>query len=170
MADQIISQEYLKSIFDYKDGNLIWKNKTFDSIGRSKSHLNGQIAGTLDNRGYFRVKIDNKNYLIHRLIFMWHYGFFPIQVDHIDGNPLNNSIENLRKATNAENCRNSKLSVNNKSGVKGVSWHKASKKWMAHLQTTEKRHFIGYFDEIEKAKIAIIDARNKFHGEFARHR
>lgn len=169
MDSQIISQEYLHEIFDYKDGNLLWKNKTIDSMGRSKNYLNGQIAGTLEKHGYLKVRVNNKNYLIHRLIFLYHNGFFPIQVDHIDGNSLNNNIENLRPATNAENCRNSKLSINNKSGVKGVSWHKASRKWMAHLQTTEKRHFIGYFNELDKAKLAIIEARNKLHGEFARH-
>lgn len=170
MDSKIITQKYLQEIFDYKDGNLLWKNKTVDSIGRSKNHLNGQIAGTLEKHGYLRVRVNNKNYLIHRLIFMYHYGYFPIQVDHIDGNTLNNHIENLRQATNAQNCKNSKLSINNKSGVKGVSWHKASRKWMAHLQTVEKRHFIGYFNELDKAKIAIIEARNKLHGEFARHK
>ena len=48
MDSKIITQEYLQKIFDYKDGNLLWKNKTVDSIGRSKNHLNGQIAGTLE--------------------------------------------------------------------------------------------------------------------------
>ena len=170
MAESIITQDYLHKIFDYKDGNLLWKNKTVDSVGRSKNHLNGKKAGTLEKHGYLRVRIDNKNYLIHRLIFLYNYGFLPIQVDHIDGNTLNNHIENLRQSTNSENSQNSKLSINNKSGVKGVCWHKTYKKWVANIQTPNKRYTIGYFDKIEKAKIAIIEARNKLHGEFARHK
>jgi len=169
MADQIISQEYLHTLFDYKDGHLHWKNKTVDFLGRSKSHFNGKPAGTLNNNGYYRVMLNKKNYLIHRLIYLYHNGFMPNFLDHIDNNPLNNCIENLRPATKSQNCRNQKTPKNNKSGVKGVIWHKTHKKWMAYLQTLEKRHTIGYFDKIENAKIAIIKARNKYHGEFARH-
>jgi hypothetical protein len=164
MAETIITQEYLREIFDYKDGNLYWKKP-------KRSDLLGKIAGGIDpTTKYFNVKIDNKKYKNHRLIFLYHYGFLPKCLDHIDGNPQNNCIENLRKATYLQNSYNTKLPSTNKSGVKGVCWDKIRKKWVARVSFQYKEHFIGHFDKLDKAKVAIIEARNKLHGEFARHK
>jgi hypothetical protein len=163
MDSKIISQEYLHEIFNYKDGNLYWK-KT------KKNNLIGKIAGGVDpTTNYFNVKIKNKKYKNHRLIFLYHHGFLPKCLDHIDGNPQNNQIENLREATYLQNSYNMKAPATNKSGVKGVCWDKNRKKWFARVSFQYKEHFIGYFDELDKAKIAIIEARNRLHGNFARH-
>jgi hypothetical protein len=163
MDSKIITQEYLQKIFDYKDGNLYWK------IPRKNVKV-GLIAGGVDSSTkYLSVKIDGKKYKNHRIIYFYHKGFLPKCLDHIDGNPQNNRIENLREATHLQNSYNMKLPITNKSGVKGVCWDKNHKKWFARVSFQYKEHFIGYFDEIDKAKVAIIEARNKLHGEFARH-
>ena len=88
-------------------------------------------------------------------------------VDHIDGNKLNNNLFNLRYATYQENSRNRKISSDNKCGIKGIYFHKASKKWRAQIMIdNNKRIYLGIFQTMEEAKTARIDAVNKLFGEF----
>lgn len=162
----MITQDYLKQIFEYKNGKLIWKLKV------SRKNNIGQIAGTktvnLNNR-YKVVGLNNKNYLLHRLIFAWHYGIFPKEIDHIDGNVLNNKIENLRIATHEENQRNGKLRKNNNSGCKNVSYRKRDKVYHVSINVGGKVKHIGVFKDLELADLVAQEARNKYHKEFARH-
>ena len=81
---------------------------------------------------------------------------------------MNNSIENLRDATKAENAWNSKLHKNNTSGVKGVSWNKQTKKWKAEIRANGYSSFLGRFNTLDDAKIAIEKARKNLHQEFSR--
>ena len=97
------------------------------------------------------------------------HGSLPDHIDHIDGNRLNNRIENLRSASKVENGQNAKLSKANKSGFKGVSWYKASSKWAAECWVNKKKHYLGYFDTIEQATFAVKSFREQNHGLFARH-
>jgi hypothetical protein len=90
-------------------------------------------------------------------------------VDHINGNGLDNRKKNLRICTNAENIRNSKMRKSNKSGVKGIYWLARANCWHATIKFNYKSRHVGYFKDIEQAKKAIMDARVKYHGEFANH-
>lgn len=91
-----------------------------------------------------------------------------IEVDHIDGDSLNNRKSNLRLATRAQNAKNCRRPINNKSGYKGVYFHKASGKWLAQISANGKRVYIGCFDAPELAHAAYLRAAEKLHGEFAR--
>lgn len=166
MADKysLISQDYLSHLFDYKDGALYWKNP----IKRSKMKI-GDRAGTTTTANRRVITIHSKPFSEHRLIFMFHKGWLPKEIDHIDCNQLNNKIENLRAATRSENSSNRGLMKNNTSGVKGVSWHKLHGKWEATCQINKKRHKIGYYDDLAEAEKAVKSFRNQHHGEFARH-
>ena len=154
MADKIISQQKLKEIFNYKDGYLYKKNKK---------------AGSKKIIPYDKTLVLGTRYYIHRLIFLYHYGFFPEFVDHIDGNPINNRIENLRKANSSQNMRNQKTPKDNTSGVKNVCWHKQSKKWCVQLRLNNKKFHVGVFQDLELAELVAIEARNKYYGEWANH-
>jgi hypothetical protein len=88
-------------------------------------------------------------------------------VDHIDGNGLNNCRNNLRPATRAQNRMNSKVSTNNASGYKGVSWHKRRGKWLAQIRIARKRIYLGYFASAEEAHVAYVAAAREHFGEFA---
>ena len=145
-----------RELFEYKDGDLYRKHGQF--AGK---------AGTLHHTGYIQVKVDNKNYRAHRIIFAMHHGYLPEYVDHIDGNPLNNRIENLRAATNQQNQYNVGLVARNKSGVKNVVWLR--NKWRIFMRVNKKMKNLGSFDDLELAELVAIEARNKFHGEFAKH-
>jgi hypothetical protein len=164
MTAQILTQEYLHTLFDYKDGSLYWKVKTSNRIKI------GTKAGTIAKRGNLNININKKLHKAHRLIFMMHYGYVPKIIDHIDGNPLNNCIKNLRPATELQNHHNMGISKRNTSGIKGVCWDKSKNKWLARCNFDYKAHHVGYFDKIEEAKKSIELYRNYLHGEFARHK
>ena len=71
--------------------------------------------------------------------------------------------------SDTKNGKNRKTPKNNTSGVKGVSWHKRSKKWVVSIGVNWKRKALGYFDDLDLAELVSIEARNKYHGEFANH-
>lgn len=165
MADNILTQDYLKSIFEYRDGELCWKIKFVDKV------TVGDKAGGIDcSTNYKRVKIHRKTYALHRLIFLFNHGYLPKQVDHIDGNRSNNKIENLREASSSQNSHNQKLRVTNTSSIKNVSWSKVRKKWNVSLMVNYKRIILGFFNDIELAELVSIEAREIYHGDFARHK
>jgi hypothetical protein len=157
----IPSKDYLHQIFEYKNGNLYWKIKPAQRVKI------GDIAGSISD-GYGQVYLNNSPYKIHRIIFMMHYECVPDQIDHIDGNPLNNKIENLREVTNTQNQFNRKISSRNTTGVKGVSLSK-SNKFVVRISTNQKDKYFGSFDNLELAELVAQEAREKYHGEFARH-
>jgi hypothetical protein len=159
----MITQEKVLELFDYKDGKLYWKTSKSNCIKK------GERAGCLSTNGYWRICIDRKSYREHKIIFLFHNGYMPKWIDHIDGNKLNNRIENLRSCTRAENSWNMKKFSNNTSGIKGVCWSKEKEKYIARITQNKQVKFIGYFDTLKDASEAIFNARNNFHGNFARH-
>lgn len=100
---------------------------------------------------------------MHREIMCAYSG---IQVDHIDGNTLNNQRSNLRLATPSQNQWNKGLYKNNTSGFKGVSWHKDTKRWQATIAANGKQKSLGVFYSKQDAALAYKEAAAKLHGEF----
>jgi len=88
-------------------------------------------------------------------------------VDHIDGDGLNNRKSNLRLCNSSENGKNTKRPSNNRSGYKGVHWHKGAKMWRAQIRADDKRIHIGYFKDKVDAAIAYNKAALIYHGNFA---
>lgn len=158
-----VTQELLHKLFEYRDGELYWK------VSRGRLAKVGDKAGWISKKGYLNTKINGKCYLNHRLIFLMHYGYLPEMLDHKDTNTLNNRIENLREATRSQNNRNVKLRKDNTSGIKGVSWFKKSKKWLAQVTINKKQVYLGLYEDLELAELVATEARNKYHGEFANH-
>jgi hypothetical protein len=103
--------------------------------------------------------------LLHRVIAATPDG---MQTDHRDGNGLNNTRDNLRNATHAENQRNQRLSIASTSGFKGVHWHKREKAWTAQIKCGGKAHNLGSFASAEAAAAAYAEASAALHGEFGR--
>lgn len=155
----MINYAELKLMFDYKDGQIIAKSN-------SKSRKYGDVVGSLNSNGYLVASVKSKIYRVHRLIFMWHYGFMPEQVDHINGIRSDNRIENLRQVTATQNNQNRKAM--SKSGFKGVHWHKQSKKWVASICINRKSVHLGSFINKKDAAQVATEARSKLHGEFAK--
>jgi hypothetical protein len=160
----MLTKEYLREIFNYIDGELFWK---VDLATRAKK---GFKAGSLGSDGrYFNVQFNKKKYRLHRIIFLWHHGYLPEELDHIDTNKLNNKIENLRPANKSQNQSNTNLSIANTTGVKGVYWSKRDQIWYVNIKLNNKTYYLGSFKEKEQAIETIKRERKKFHKEFARH-
>ena len=118
--------------------------------------------------GYLRCTIKKKSFNVHRICWFLHSGKWPDdQVDHIDGDRSNNKISNLRSATNQQNCFNTKKYSNNRSGFKGVSFHKKSGKWRAQIRYQYVIH-LGYFDKVEEASAAYEKKAEELFGDFKR--
>jgi len=142
----MLTQELIKELFHYEDGNLIRRTHT-----SSNSQI-GDVAGSNNGFGYLRTRVEGRLQLNHRLIFLYHHGFISENfIDHIDRNTLNNKIENLREVSNYCNIRNAKQSRNNTSSVKGIHWFKRVKKWTAYIDVGGSRKHLGYHQDFTEA-------------------
>jgi len=148
------------SLFDYKDGTLIRKV----NAGRG---IQGNAAGCVNGRGYLQTSIHQKTYFVHRLIWLLHYKKMPFMIDHINGDRLDNRIENLREVTSSENSQNRSIGSNNTSGIKGVSWFAQSCKWKATIMVNGVHNYLGLYVDIRDAETAVCAYREKIHGEYA---
>jgi hypothetical protein len=94
-----------------------------------------------------------------------HYGDLTIDdvIDHIDQNPQNNKIENLRRANVYINNQNQGTRKNNTSGYKGVSWSKQKQRWRATITILGKHKTLGFFLEKEEAYECYLKAKKIFH-------
>jgi len=155
----MLTKEFVTSLFEYKDGNLFRKI----SQGSSKK---GNLAGNTFNRGYRQVSIEKKSYLVHRVIFLMHYGYMPEFVDHIDKDKTNDKIENLRASTKSQNSMNCYLRKDSTSGVRGVTWDKSRNAWLAQIQINNTHKFIGRFKLLNEAKEAYESNAKKYFGDF----
>ena len=107
---------------------------------------------------------DNKRMLMSRFIMNAPDN---LEVDHKDGNRLNNQRSNLRFATSSQNKMNRGPRIDNTSGYKGVSWHKQRKKWTARIMANDKYISLGLFNNILDAAKSYNLAAKKYHKEFA---
>lgn len=128
----------------------------FNKIPKGRGYR-PHLAGTLvqvrpDNNGRLRLNYRRRKYLVHRVIWcLVHQSWPDDMIDHINGDPQDNRIVNLRPVTNKLNCRNQKLRKNNKSGTMGVQWRKDRQQWIAVIASNGKRRSLGFFDELDDA-------------------
>lgn len=149
----------IADLFAYVNGKLLWAQ----SRGRVQA---GDAAGVIAKNGRRYVQVDGKKLLVHRIIWFMHYGDCPEFLDHIDGNPLNNKIANLRAATKQQNSRNRMIRSNNSTGFKGV-YPKAGR-FAASICVNGQNRYLGTFDTPEIAQLAYVAAAQQHFKEFAR--
>jgi hypothetical protein len=149
-------------LLEYQEGKLFWKTSR---RGVSK----GTRAGCVNNQTFYRqIMLDRVMQLEHRLVFLMQYGYLPAVIDHINRNPSDNRIENLRAADWSSNQHNRTIPKTNTSGFKGVSFDKRRNLYMAGIRYNgSPSKFLGRFKTAEEAHEAYKAAALKYHGEFA---
>jgi len=163
----MLTQKDLQSLLHYDPltGDFTW-NISFPNKTKS-----GQKAGCLMSKGYWRIKIDRKEYLAHRLAWLYVYGRWPAEeIDHIDGNKLNNKISNLRECSHQQNAYNFKTYRNNTSGFPGVTRIPKTNKWRAQIRVGAKTKYLGTFDTAQDAYLEYLRAKAIYHPFNPTHR
>lgn len=159
-----LTRRRLKELLDYdpETGSVTWRtNRVASRIGRP--------AGHVDGRGYTDIVLDGRHHYAHRLAYLWMTGRWPEHcIDHRDGNPRNNSWDNIRPATVNQNCWNAGIARNNTSGVTGVWLDNRSGKWVAQICRYRQRYCLGSYDTIEEAAAVRRAATMKLFGEYGR--
>ena len=122
----------------------------------------------INKYGHQSITIKSVSYPLHRVLMLMQTGNLPEHIDHIDGDPKNNDITNLRPATHAENMRNRRLNSNSTTGVKNVRIGRNGK-YVVSIQINKQKIYLGTFDNLELAELVAIEAREKYHGKYARH-
>lgn len=154
-----IDQSELKRLINYdcEAGTFNW----IVSRGRVKA---GSLAGRANKSGYWQIQVLGRLYSAHRLAWLYHYGRWPLsQIDHIDRDPLNNRISNLRECTNRGNGQNKSSAIGSSSKYVGVNWNKLSGKWVASISINGEKRHIGLFEyEIDAAK-AYLQEKKRIH-------
>lgn len=171
-----MDRTYVDECFKYDpvSGCLTWRVRPehhFET-SRARSTWNTRYAGTAAGNANARrvsVNVSGRQYKLHRLAWLMSYGDWPCgQIDHMDGNPLNNALTNLRLATNQQNQFNRGVGRANASGFKGVCWDKPKNRWRAQLCYNGKSVFLGHHDTPEAAASAYAEGAKRYAREFAR--
>lgn len=162
--DSKISQALLRRMFRYNPttGHLTWKERPQGPSWWNRRYA-GKVAGHRhESSGYVLVKYKQKLYLAHRLIWLLVHGRMPLgEIDHINRNPQDNRLVNLRDVSRSENMRN--CAVSKRVGV-GVSQIRRSGRWRAYITLNGKPKHVGSFDTRDqaiKARKEAMKAQNK---------
>jgi len=173
----MISTEMIRMRFEYDPttGRFTYKTRPvsdfqptkLDTADRRCRQWNtrcvGKEAGSIGVNGYRYLSVDGRDVLAHRAAFaIMTKAWPPHSIDHVNGNRADNRWTNLRGVTVAENSRNQKVRVDNKSGCVGVSVHKQTGRWLARIATGKKYKYLGLFDKFEDAVLARKNAERLY--------
>lgn len=155
----------LRELLVYDPETGIFRNR----ISRRRVRA-GAVAGCINSQGYVIICIDYVHYRAHHIAWLYHYGRWPEggEMDHEDMVRHHNAIANLREATQSLNNANRRAYSNNKSGYKGVYWHRRNKKWIAMVRKDRKGIHVGSFDCPKAAHEAYLARAEELFGQFAR--
>ena len=155
MTMKTYSLKGVSALFEYEAGFLFRKSSQ------------KKIENRPNSDGYMHTEVGGKSWKVHRIIFFLCRGYEPEVVDHINGDTLDNRIENLRGCTQKQNMFNQKCKAG-ESGIQGVS--KFGDKWRVRLGIGSRRISLGLYDCLELAGFIAEEARDKYHGEYSVNR
>ena len=173
MVIVMMNQEQLKKLISYnhKTGSFVWLERFGDDLGGFtgfNKRYAGKPAGHIgDSRGklYHRITMHGVRYHAHRLAFLYMENISipdDLEVDHINGDSLDNRYCNLRIVTHKENGKNGLLRSTNTSGHLGVGWHEATSKWRAKICVDGKTVSLGLHKTKKQASKAVEKAKLKY--------
>ena len=158
-----ISHTRLLELVEYHPDTGIFINK----VCRSNISPTGKILGTKNATGHLVLQLDKVIYLAHRLAWFYCFEEWPIGIlDHVDRDPSNNKLDNLRESDKATNNYNSKLRKDNKLGLKGAYYDKRRNYYYSQLVIQGKKEYLGSFTTALEAHTAYMNKCKELHGEF----
>lgn len=147
LRNEGITQEAVRFLFNYDPESGVVSRRVFVN-SRAKE---GDTVGFLESNGYLRVRINNRSYMLHRIIWLWMEGYFPEnQIDHENHVRQDNRWCNLREVSSSCNMRNASVQERNKSGVTGVCLTK-DKTWQVSISKFRANTYIGRYDDFTEA-------------------
>lgn len=158
-----LTKERLQTVLRYEpsSGLFFWVNPP-----KEHPRMRDYVAGGITT-GYVMIKIDGQKYKAHRLAWLYVHGEWPAgDLDHANGCPLDNRIENLRIATNPQNQAN-RFRDRGKELPKGVR-RLPSGRYQARISIDKRQHHLGSFDTEQQALEAYMEAARNHYGQFAR--
>lgn len=159
-----LTVERLRHLLSYDPATGIFTRR----IG-VKGYAAGSRVGYRRADGRLCIRVDRKLYLASRLAWFYVQGCWPeAEIDHRDCDTVNDQFGNFREATPSQNGGNKRKYRNNKSGFKGVSWHRQNQKWLAQICVERKYRYLGCFDDPAEAHASYVKAACELRGEFAR--
>lgn len=160
----MLTQQRLQQLFNYNPETGIFTRL----VATSNFTKAGHVAGTLSKNGYLYMMVDRKNYMAHRLAWIYVYGEFPKnEIDHINGIEDDNKISNLRDVDKFINMQNEvRVRKNNACGLMGAHFRKERNKWVAQLRVNGKSRRFGSFNTPEEAHHAYLKAKRLYHKGF----
>lgn len=162
MAHEILTAARLREVLHYdpETGVFTWLVRR-----RPRTKVGDVAGGFSESAGAVIIGINNRHRRGHRLAWLYMYGVWPQeQIDHIDGNPANNRLCNLREADQSLNMQNlHRATKRNKAGLLGVYRDKRSGTYRAQIWFNGKTHYLGYFLTPELAHAAYLTAKREYH-------
>lgn len=165
------SPELLRKLLRYEPetGRLFWKprcdgfaNKRACSVWNKR--FSGKEAGWKNDKGYVCINLSGKKLRAHRVAWAITHNIWPKdEIDHINGHPSDNRLENLREVRHSENGKNAKTPNTNKSGKVGIYMQKGTKSWRAEIKVNRKKIHLGYFKKFDEAVKARREAEEKYN-------
>lgn len=169
-----ISPDEARKALDYdpETGVMVWRDLPEFRVSCAKggrAKVVGKVAGTVTAHGYRKIKICGRFIFAHRLAWLIVHGEDASgEIDHINGDRLDNRIQNLRIASHAQNAMNGRRRSTNTAGLKGVYVCKPTGRYIAQIVVDGANHYLGTHDTAEAAHAAYVAAAERLHGEFAR--
>lgn len=162
-----VDQPLVRGRFVYSEGGfLIWLASARENFSTTNncavwhSRYLGKVAGFIGPNGYRLIALKGRQHKAGRLIWLYHHGYWPEVIDHIDGDKANDKIENLRDTTLAHNSRNRAIGKSNKTGVIGV--YAQGSLFRAQINYNGQRVRLGSFSTLVEAKEARLAAQAKY--------
>lgn len=164
LNDRGLEHDVLLAVLDYDPltGIFVWKKML------SRRAMPGKIAGSVrKGAGYVTIAVQKNLYYAHRLAWFYVNGVWPDGIlDHIDRNPNNNAIANLRIVNNYQSSINKGVRRTSTVGLKGV-WRTKGGRFCAYIGPATGRKRLGLFDTAEEAHAVYVEAARKMHGEYS---
>lgn len=172
-ADSLTHKDLLELLsYDPSSGKFTWLYRPIETFADSNhgkiwnSRFAGKLVpGSINTKGYLQFAIHGKRMLYHRIVWFYVHGNWPKnQIDHIDGDKVNNKIGNLREATNSQNQQN--LRMHKKYGINtllGASYHKRDKTFHARITINGKLFYLGRFATELDAHNRYVEEKRKIH-------